>query len=822
MDNEDPATEETREPRWFSVAGVALLMTALVLLAGDLDRTAAHSAGISLALLFTAAAAMFGVGLFLEKLGHHSPALVMTAGGLASFYFVAFAGYYFPHLRLIDHPTAGCAITIAVAVLVVLVAERRKTPLATFLVVILSGYTTALQPVLWFTLFSDVILVGAACWLLMRHGRVLLAFITLVASYLSYAMWWSYHNGRLDPARYLPLHEFWQTCLLFAACWLTVVAGVSLTRRDKLAPGTRLLLFSLNHALFFSLVVFVLPPMHSEWISTFSLGFGAAMIGAAALARRREPSIWPPAFQQGALVMALGLFTAAAGPHPVLVVAIVSALLLVTGRALDERWGNALRFCAEIVASFAFLMALTPICHPARAGRMIGAITGLILIGSACVNRRLASSRPVIDWHAVYFAALGMALWLITVIYQSPQIHQPPLLAIVALALTASILVLRVPELPYLAKGLVLAALVLWLAQIGNFERSWWNPAVVILITLALSRWWQTRGAHLIPRWELILVQVVAALGVVAILFFWLEGSLTPSWWLVVASALSVTSLIYGILTRDWTIAALGQAFTLASLYEFCAQLAQSPPPSWVFALMPVAMFLSLAHASERARSFVVFEWIATLFHALAVLTFIGWIMTYLAADWRFICLEVLGFALLLWARVQQKKSIMFGSLAFTSAAVLVAWIGDAGARGFHLQDLVAFALLLGQQQLSKPLLPSPDLQNLAMTLGITTLWRWVSLWSAWHFGAMSLTIAWALLGLVVYFIGVFFREQMYRWLGWGLLISATLRVLLVDTHYPGAVVVFHFAVVGSAVLVAAFSDRALFARLLGEGRPGA
>lgn len=820
MENEDSATEETRERRWFSGAGVALLLTALVFLAGYLDRSG-RSATTNLAILIAAAAAIFGTGLLLAKMGYRWSALVMTAGGLASFYFTAFAGYYFPHLRLIDHPAAGCVITAAVAILIVLVAEKRKAHLATFLVVILSGYTTALQPALWFTLFSDVVLVGVACWLLIRYGRFLLVFITLVASYLSYAMWWSYHDGRLDPARYLQLHEFWQTCLLFAACWLFVTAGVCLTPRDKLAPETRLLLFSLNHALFFSLVVLVLPPMHADWISPFSLGFGAAMIGAAAFARRQEASIWHPASQQGALVIALGLFTAVAGPHLVLVVAIVSALLLVTGRALNERWDNVLRFGAGVVALFAFLLALSPICDQAKAGRMIGIITGLVLIGSACLARRPGATSSRIDWHATYFAALGMTLWLLTVIYQFPHVHQAPLLAILALALTASLAVLRVPELPYLAKGLVLAALVIWLAQIGTFERPWWNPAVVILVTLVVSQWWQTRGAALIPRWELMLVQVVAALSVVAILFFWLQAGLGHSWWLVAASTLAVASFIYGILTRDWAIAALGQSFTLASLYEFCAQLAQNPPPSWAFALMPVAIFLALAVASERARSFIVLEWIATFFYALAVLSFIGWVMTYVAADWRFICLEILGFSLLRWARVQQKKAIMFGSLAFTTAAVLVAWIGDAGSRGFHLQDLVAFALLLLQQQLSKPLLPLPDLQNLAMTLGIVTLWRWVSLWSAWHFGAISLTIAWALLGLVVYFIGVFFRESMYRWLGWGLLLAATFHVLLVDTHYAGGVIVFHFAVVGSVMLVAAFFDRALFARILGEAKPG-
>jgi hypothetical protein len=813
MEKESPEAE-TRERRWFSVAGVAILLTAVVLFAGYLDRTGLGAA-ISLALLFGASAVMLGAGLFLAKLTGGWPARALVTGGLASFYFSAFAGYYFQHLRVIDHPVAGCLLMVTVAVLIVLVAEKREAHIAAFFVVILSGYTTALQPALWFTLFSDVVLIGVACWLLVRHGRVLLAFVTLIASYLSYGMWWSYHEGQLDFARYLQLHEFWQTCLFFSACWLIVVAGIVLASRDKLAPATRLILLSLNHALFFSLVVFVLPPMHADWISSFSLGFGIAIIGAGALVGRREPAIWSPASRQGALVIALGLFTAVAGPHSVLVVAIVCALLLVTGIALGGRWCEALRFLAEVVALVALLMALGPVCEPGKAGRMIGIITGLVLIGSACLVRWADGNRPAIDWHAVYFTALGMALWLITVVYQFPQIIQPPLLAILALALTVSLAVLRVPELPYLAKGFVLAALVLWLAQLGGFERPWWNPVVVIVITLALSRWWQTRGAALIPGWELILVRVVAALGAVTLLFFWLEGSLTPAWWLVIASVLSVATFLHGILTRDWTIAALGQAFSFASLYEFCAQLAQSPPPSLFFALMPIAMFLALGTASERARSFIVPEWIATLFHALAILSLIAWIMTYVPVDWRFITLEVLGFALLLWARVQKKKAVVFGSLAFTIGAVLVAWIGHIGARGFHLQDLLAFGLLLMQQQLSKPLLPSPDLQNLAMTLGIVTLWRWVSLWSAWHFDAASLTIAWALLGLVVFLIGVFFREPMYRWLGWGLLIAATFRVLLVDLHHAGGAAVLNLAVVGAIMLVAAFSGRASLTRLL-------
>jgi hypothetical protein len=818
MEQRGPAAE-SKERKWFSLIGVAVLLTALALWAGHLDRVR-QNAATGLLLLFGIGVALLVAGLFLDKLVRGWPARALIAGGLASFYFAAFASYYFPHLRLIDHPVVGCLILTLVAILIVWMSERRPDDRTTFVVVFFAGFTTALQPVQWFTLFSNALLIGAACWLLLRRGSALLVFLTLIASYLTYALWWSYHDGRLDFARYLQLHEFWQTALLFGASWILIVVTLCLVTAQQLALTPRLLLLSLNHALFFSLVVLVLPPMHADWISLFALGFGLLMVIAAFLIKQCDRSVWHPASQQGLLVFALGLFTVVAGPHWALVLAVTSALLLVTGRALAERWTTALRIASGIFAFAACLLAWKTVSEPSDTGRMVGLIAGLVLLGCACLARPAGTASSKIDWRVVYFAALGTALLLVTIIYQFPPVIQAPLLAIAAFAITISAGVIRVPELPYLAKGFVLAALVLWLAQIGSFTRPWWNPVIVILVTLYISRWWQTRGAHLIPKWELILVQVVAAIGVVAVLFFWLEGSLTSRWWLVVASTLSVASFFYGVVTRDWAIAVLGQTFSIASLYEFCAQLSQNPSPSPVFALMPIAMFLGLAIASGRAQSFVIFKWVPTLFHAFAVLCSIAWILVFIAADWRFVVLEVLGFALLLWARIQEEKAAMLGSLAFTSAAVLFVWVTDGGSRGFHFQDLIAFALLLLQQQLSKPLVPSPDIQNVAMSIGIVTLWRWVSLWSLWHFGIASLTIAWAILGLVVFLIGIVFDETMYRRLGWGLLIAAAFRVLLVESHSSGRLVVLHLAVVGIVMLVATFSDRALFARLFGLAKP--
>jgi hypothetical protein len=55
--------------------------------------------------------------------------------------------------------------------------------------------------------------------------------------------------------------------------------------------------------------------MHAVWISSFSLGLGVAMIGAGALVSRHEPSIWRPASQQGALILASSINAVSSRHH---------------------------------------------------------------------------------------------------------------------------------------------------------------------------------------------------------------------------------------------------------------------------------------------------------------------------------------------------------------------------------------------------------------------------------------------------------------------------------------------------------------------------
>ena len=62
-----------------------------------------------------------------------------------------------------------------------------------------------------------------------------------------------------------------------------------------------------------------------------------------------------------------------------------------------------------------------------------------------------------------------------------------------AALLTASVYVMRVREFALLGQGLLLIAHAVWLAPFcdGAIPPPWWNPLLMIAITLGLSHWWQ-------------------------------------------------------------------------------------------------------------------------------------------------------------------------------------------------------------------------------------------------------------------------------------------------------------------------------------------
>ncbi|MDQ3625081.1 MAG: hypothetical protein M3463_21815 [Verrucomicrobiota bacterium] len=280
---------------------------------------------------------------------------------------------------------------------------------------------------------------------------------------------------------------------------------------------------------------------------------------------------------------------------------------------------------------------------------------------------------------ALFFAAVALFLWLLVTFAVVPGMHRPPVLALEAMLLTASIYVLGVREVAVLAKAYLLIALFLWLTQIGTYpgpavtreswfrhlgtySGPWWNPPIVIVATLALSAWWNPTQNRILRADLLRVLQAVYAAAVVAILFFWLHprfDTLTnatvtlPGWWLITVSVLAVGTLLYGLFTREWFVAAFDQVFTIHVIVVFCMQLwGKEPLSAWAM-LVPIIVLLAIPRLFS-SRTTVGREWEraaslgAVAYRAIAAALFIAWVIRFVPRESQFITLQLVGFALIL------------------------------------------------------------------------------------------------------------------------------------------------------------------------------
>jgi hypothetical protein len=516
-----------------------------------------------------------------------------------------------------------------------------------------------------------------------------------------------------------------------------------------------------------------------------------------------------------------------------LFVALETAVFLLAYRPLGNQ---ILRYGAYLFAAIATGWEVYVLADQAgsiefakRVGLAPGIALGVLMIFGALLEKR---SRPPADVEkpfqpvVTFFSSLGLITWLVTTCVFTPRAYLAPALALEALLLTASFYALRLTELALFGQGFLIIAQAFWLSDsmVHHTNRPpWWNPVTVIVITLALAQWWQKQKTLRLEQPIRLLMQGIYALAVVGLFYFWLQPNFAAPTWLAFASALAILLTAYAALNGFWLLAAAGQIFLLVSSIEFVRQLLDGKP-EWYLPLAPIAAFCLLSFcaikwfearpdAGKRVREPIL--QIGQAYRIVALAMSLWWVHKYVPA--RELCwtLTLIGAALFAIAGWRRNTELLIFGAVFTLTGVARFWYPMDGAERVYLPNLFALLLLLAQQRFARRLperyrVPS-QAHAVAIVLGGVSLWFLLSRWIVEIVERsgdfyLTLTAGWAVLALLLFIVGMAWRERMHRWLGLTILAGALGRVVFIEVWKLETIYkILSFMALGIVLLVLGF-----------------
>jgi uncharacterized membrane protein len=810
---------------WLVRVGIVMLLTSLVFFGNYAYQNFIGKLGPGgkVSLLYLASAALLGLGAWwqrqTEKPAVRNYAQVLFAGGLAAVYFTTYAAHHITQLCVIQSPTVDGVLLLVWAGFMAWIADRRKSEGLALFAVGLAYYTSVITRVGAFTLYSNLLLTLVAVVFLVRNRWAGLSFASLVATYAGYAFWRFFSDGGWHWAT--PGEGLWFGAGFLMSYWLAFTVAVFLSKAETLSGETRSLFLTLNNGAFFALFLLTMLQVRSGGFWKFSLGYGAGLLALAGAAKKLlpdEPLAKNSYLTQGLLLVTLGIISKFTGLKLALVLGVESVTLYVLG---TQRKSLVLQVGGYLAAALAVGWGLCGLEKFDERGLWLGSALGaLMVVNAVWSHRQNAASDAVFRPQPGCFALLGLVMWFATTCQNTSAENFSLVLAGEAVLLTFSIYMLRVREIVLLGQGFLLAAQVMWLARFVESHPAppWWNPALLIAVTLGLSHWWQRQkflviGVQLRSAW-----QGFYALAIMGVLYLWLQPLVGIPTWLALTSLLAVVITAYGVATRAWLLALCGQFFLLASAWQFAWQLLNEKP-EWYFPLAPIAALGLLSFATlrwfaarpdsdEKVREpLLVF---ARLYRWVALVMSIWWVCEYVPERERVWVLMGFGFLEFLLVGWKRSREVLLFSAAFTATGLVLMWLRPHGEPLVYVPNLLAILALLAQQQIARRVPEQFNLEQPIHTtviiVGCVSLWRYMSSWVLMGASGFYLTASWSALALVIFAGGIALRERMYRWVGLGILAAALGRVIFFDVWRQETIYrVLTFMVLGIVLLVLGF-----------------
>jgi uncharacterized membrane protein len=787
---------------WLVRIGIVVLLTGLVFL-GNLAYqhiVPRLGPGGKLSLIGLAGAALCGMGLRLERRGEslRNYARVLLAGGCATIYYTAFAAHFVEPLRVISNPIVGGALLLSLAGGITWIAHRRRSETLALLAVLLSYYTSGLNTIGGFTLFSSLLLTAAAVFFLVHHRWTRLSYVSLLGTYASYAWWHFYASGRAS----VGLSGSYEVGYL-AGYWLLFTAGAFLIRRSAMPGPVRVTFATINNAAFFALAAQTLAVTAPGNFWIFALGFGGVLLGLAFLAARREPEEFAldgAYLVQGLVLTTVGLAAKLSGYQLALVLAAQSVGLL-TGRGRQ----HVIRECAGVVsAAGALLLALDGLSSSQpHAIATAGVVAGILVFDAWWWKRQRGLPD---DWHPLATSLTVAGLFLGTTAawmrVEWPMIL--PCLAAGTLLCAALPLVLRFRELALGGQGILFVGVVTWIARgdAGVFA-----PACLLGTGVALAYWWPRQQALRLESETRLGLEGLGAFSAGAVGLVWVSRNCPAQFLMPVTSAIALASVGVALATRARMLTAAGLAFSVLSLIQFAGLLDKT---HWFAALAPSASLAGLglctrwAHrlGADAAAHASLFRRFAT---GVAVALLFPWTLHYLPEEWIPLVFAAVGAACALACR----REPMLAPAALALGGFAMVWMIYHFPTVPTWQNLAAILVFPAACRVGRKLSANRVLLEAAPAIAWATLFNltvWCTRAKADYLPELSLTIVWSLLALPFFVTGLVLFDRHYRLGGLALLGLGVARVFFIDVWAFNPVLrIVSFIVLGVVLLLVGY-----------------
>jgi hypothetical protein len=475
---------------WLVRIGVVILLTGLVFLGNYAYHNIVGRLGPGgkLALLYVAAGGLAGLGAWLGR-RHESVrgyAKVLLSGGAATAYYATYAAHFVERLRVIESPLVGGLALLAMAGAVLLLADRQKSEPLALLSVVLAYYTSAINPIGSFTLFSSLLLTAMAVFFLVRHRWVRIPFASLAGTYGSYAYWRFVGEGNVHTGL------AWNGVAFLAAAWAMYTVAVFLTRRDLLGSGARVAFLTANNGAFFAgaAQAFAVQAPHDFWI--FALGFGAILLALSLFAWRREAGderLDGAYLAQGLAVVTLGLGAKITEQRLAMTLAVESVVLVTC-----SRWRHALIYHigAGLCALAAACIAAAYLLDQTAGAATTGALVAALFLADTWLLKRDAADKTSISERALCFSLLALGLIALNLWQSAAPDWRGEAFALAVVVSVASINFLGLLEIALPGQLLLAGSVATWLLRrINGDVLPWWQPFPSVAVIFALSMWWK-------------------------------------------------------------------------------------------------------------------------------------------------------------------------------------------------------------------------------------------------------------------------------------------------------------------------------------------